>query len=143
MNCCLFALALLINGGTKENSRQGSPRIPQGNGGNKRQIKIFRKLLFQAVVVHTFNPRTRKAEESGSLSSRPSWSIVEVPVPPGLHREILSLKQSENNSTIIITRVLLGAIWLRGWKGEASLPTLALLRLPPRDTSLGKFGVEL
>jgi hypothetical protein len=44
------------------------------------------------VVVHTFNPSTRKAEAGGFLSSRPAWSTKWVPGQPGLHRETLSRK---------------------------------------------------
>jgi hypothetical protein len=36
-------------------------------------------------VAHTFNPSTQEAEAGGSLSSRPAWSIEQVPGQSGLH----------------------------------------------------------
>ena len=49
-------------------------------------------LLCQAVVAHTFNLSTWKAEIGGFLSSGPAWSTEWVPGQPGLHRETLSRK---------------------------------------------------
>jgi hypothetical protein len=43
-----------------------------------------------AVVARVFNPSTREAESSGSLSLRVTWTIVGVPGQPRLHRETLS-----------------------------------------------------
>jgi hypothetical protein len=50
------------------------------------------------VVAHAFNPSTREAEAGGFLSSRPAWSTKGVPGQPGLHRETLSLKQTNKQT---------------------------------------------
>ena len=44
------------------------------------------------VVVHTFNPSIREAEEDRFLSSWPAWSTEWVPGQPGVYRETLSRK---------------------------------------------------
>jgi hypothetical protein len=46
------------------------------------------------VVVHAFNPSTWEAEAGEFLSSRPAWSTKWDPGQPGLHRETLSQKQT-------------------------------------------------
>jgi hypothetical protein len=56
----------------------------------------------RAVVVHAFDPITRKAETGRFLISRPAWSTEWVPGQPRLHRETLSQKkkneeEEENN----------------------------------------------
>ena len=48
-----------------------------------------------AVVVHTFDTSTCKAEAGRSLSSRPAWSTVQVPGHPGVYREILSANKKK------------------------------------------------
>ena len=48
-----------------------------------------------AVVAHTFNPRTWKAEAGRFLSLRPAWSIEWAPGQPGLHRETPSQKNKK------------------------------------------------
>jgi hypothetical protein len=50
------------------------------------------------VTAHTFNPSTWEAETGGFLSSRPVWSTECVPGQPGLHREILSRKQTNKQT---------------------------------------------
>jgi len=47
-----------------------------------------------------FSPSTLEAEASGSLSSRPAWSIVQVPGQPGLQRETLSQKNKIRTTKI-------------------------------------------
>jgi hypothetical protein len=51
------------------------------------------------MVAHAFNPSTWEAEAGGFLSSRSAWSTKWVPVQPGLHRETLSGKQTNNKQT--------------------------------------------
>jgi hypothetical protein len=48
-------------------------------------------------VVHTFNPSTWKAEAGGFLRS--AWSTEWVPAQPGLHRETLSWKTKNKQTT--------------------------------------------
>ena len=50
------------------------------------------------MVAHTFNPSTRETEAGESLSLRPAWSTEGVPGQPGLHREILSRKQTNKKT---------------------------------------------
>jgi hypothetical protein len=47
-----------------------------------------------AVVAHSFNHSAWEAEAGRFLSCRPAWSTEGVPGQPGLHREILSRKQT-------------------------------------------------
>ena len=47
----------------------------------------------QAAVRHAFNPSNQEAEAGGFLSSRPAWSIEQVPEQPRLYRETLSWKK--------------------------------------------------
>jgi hypothetical protein len=56
------------------------------------------KHFSQAVVVHAFNPSTWEAEAGRFLSLRPACSIELVPGQPGLHRETLSLKQTNKQT---------------------------------------------
>ena len=41
------------------------------------------------MVAHAFNHSAWEAEASRPLSSRPAWSIQQVPGQPGLHKEML------------------------------------------------------
>jgi hypothetical protein len=50
------------------------------------------------VVVHNFNPSTGEVEAGRSLSSRPAWSIEQVPGQPRLHRKTLSPKTKQNKN---------------------------------------------
>jgi hypothetical protein len=61
---------------------------------------FFYLIMNQAVVAHAFNPSTWEAEASRFLSSRPAWSTELVPGQPGLHKETLSLKQTNKQNLI-------------------------------------------
>ena len=50
----------------------------------------LQKVLKPGVVVHIFDPITRKAEEGTSLSLRPAWSTEQILEQVGIHRETLS-----------------------------------------------------
>ena len=58
----------------------------------RKQKKKKGYLKNQALVAHTFNPRTQKSEAGRFLSLRPVWSTKWVPGQPGLYRETLSQK---------------------------------------------------
>lgn len=52
---------------------------------------LFKKQrMSQVVVVYTFNPSTREADPSESLSVRPSWSTKCIPGQSALNKETLS-----------------------------------------------------
>ena len=50
-------------------------------------------------VVHAFNPGIQEAETGRSPSSRPVWSTEQVPGQPGIHRETLSCKTTNQTNT--------------------------------------------
>ena len=63
----------------KETNRlsNGINGVTSGQDPIQLSFPIFKKELkksLEAIVVHTFNPRTQKADTGGSLSLRPTWS---------------------------------------------------------------------
>lgn len=62
-------------------------------GWKKYSLKTKKRKKKAGVIVHTFNPRTPKAEAEGFVISRPTWSTQWVPgqvLVPGLLAEALS-----------------------------------------------------
>lgn len=60
-------------------------------------------------MARSFSPSTQEANASGSLSSRPAWSIEQVPDQPKLHRETLpqqALPQNKRHSLLVICFIL-------------------------------------
>ena len=58
------------------------------------------KIASRVVVAHTFNSNTpeAEAEAGGSLSSKPSWAIDQIPEQIGLHKETQCLKKKKNQN---------------------------------------------
>jgi hypothetical protein len=91
--------------GKKKSSSYLRPHSQQMTIRYNREIKRFRGQQavevytvspsiggHQTVKMSTFNPSTQEAGTGGSLTLRPPWSIERVPGQPGLHRETLSQK---------------------------------------------------
>lgn len=69
---------------TRWGSRKASLKLPEFYYISHKQ-KTF--LISWVMVTYTLNPRTREAEASEYLSSRPPWSTVQVLGQSGLQRE--------------------------------------------------------
>lgn len=54
------------------------------------------------MVAHIISPSTCEAETSRFVSSKPAWSIKEVPGLPGLYRETLSQTKKQTNPRVSI-----------------------------------------
>lgn len=53
------------------------------------------------VLAHAFNSSTREAKAGRSLSSKPAWSIEQVPGQTGLHRDsVLKTKEKRKKTNM-------------------------------------------
>ena len=68
------------------------------------KFKVWNKNIGWTVVTHAFDPSTWEAEVGRFLSSRPAWSTEWVPWQPGLYRETLSQKQTNDKDEMLVLK---------------------------------------